>query len=359
MSWKEKMKNVLPPAGQLDAHETSGFGVRRKDGSSPHGGIDFNYNVPGQAGLNLRHPNVYSPVDGTVVKEPGGKYGMVSIRDTKGFLHEILHLQSQSVSKGQPIKAGQPIGSMGGVGAGERQHVHYQIHDRSGNLVNPEAFWNNQQPASTYRPAPAVPSLEDFRASQALGESGPATFNERWAFSNPRGATRAIGDNNGIGVWWRHIGEDPKKMNLTATEPSWPLNAATRTADSARNVITGTQLIQGPNGLAVVDPTGAQTEANASPFESAHEAVPFASYPRMPHSAASPSWQTFNDQARELRLVPSQQQGDFDSPAVLRSLVDQGAAASAAPAPPDDMNELLKLRAIVQAVGSRGLFPIQ
>jgi hypothetical protein len=102
-----------------------------------------------------------------------------------------------------------------------------------------------------------------------------------------------------------------------------------------------------------------QTETNVSPFEPAHEAVPFASYPSMPCSAAGLSGQTYGDQARVLRTVPSQQQSDFDSSVVLRSLVDQGVAQSVAPAPTDDMSELLKLGAIVQAMGSRGLFPIQ
>jgi len=336
MPWDDKnrkMFSILPPIGGVPPHPTSHFGERRDNiprASSPHGGVDFNYNVPGQRGLNLQHPSVYSPVDGTVVKEPGGYLGMVSIRDANGFLHEILHLQSQSVSKGQSVSAGQLIGSMGGVGAEGRQHVHYQIHDQSGNRVNPEAFWDDQRPASTYKPALDVPSLGDFRAFQALTESGPATFNERWSFPNPRGATPGIGDNNGIGDWWRNIGEDPKKMYLTANEPSRPLNAADRTGDSAQRVATGTQLFQGPNGQPVTDTMGWQDGIDSS-----------------------------LRQAPRLRLVSSQQQGDFDSSAVDRPPVDYGAAAVTAPDSSDDISKLLKLRSIIQAVGSRGLFPIQ
>ncbi len=255
------MKSILPPAGQLDAYETSGFGVPRRVRSSPHGGIDFNYNVPGQAGLNLKHPNVYSSIDGQV-ESVGGRYGKVSIRDANGFLHEVLHMQSQAVSVGQPVRAGQLIGTMGGIGAKDVQHVHYQMFDPSGRRINPAAFWDSQPPASTYKPARDVPSLEDFRAFQALREPGPATFNERWSFSNPKGATPGIGDNNGIGDWWRNTGEDPKKISLTANEPSQPLNAAAGKAGNAQHVTTGTQLFQGP----VTDAAGWQNEASAGPF---------------------------------------------------------------------------------------------
>jgi hypothetical protein len=86
--------------------------------------------------------------------------------------------------------------------------------------------------------------------------------------------------------------------------------------------------------------------------------VAFASYPGMPYSTARLSGQTVEDQARVLRLMPPQQQGDIDLPAVMRSLADQG-ATGAAQVPSDNMNELLKLRSMIQAVGSRGLFPIQ
>ncbi|MEH2513956.1 hypothetical protein V1291_005310 [Nitrobacteraceae bacterium AZCC 1564] len=112
-------------------------------------------------------------------------------------------------------------------------------------------------------------------------------------------------------------------------------------------------------GAAVSGPASPnrQTEANVSSFESAHKAVPFASYQSMPYSAARLSGQTFDDQARVLRLVPPQ--GDLASTPSPRPQADQSVAASAAPSASGDISELLKLRAIVDAMGSRGLFPIQ
>lgn len=149
----------------------------------------------------------------------------------------------------------------------------------------------------------------------------------------PLGPPSQIGEGNGIGDWWRNIAEDPKKMNLTANEPFQPLNAADQVADSAQRVATGIQLFQGPNGQPVADMTGWQNGM----FD-----APSAPVPQAPR-----------------RLVSSQQQSNFDSYAVDRQPVDYGAAAGATPVSPEDMSELLKLRSIIQAVGSRGLFPIQ
>jgi hypothetical protein len=87
--------------------------------------------------------------------------------------------------------------------------------------------------------------------------------------------------------------------------------------------------LQGPNGQPVTDATGWQ---NGS-FDSSLGPVL---------------------QARGLRLVPPQQQGVSDSSAFMQSPVDQAAASGAAPVPPEDLSELLKLRSIIQAVGSRG-----
>jgi hypothetical protein len=94
-----------------------------------------------------------------------------------------------------------------------------------------------------------------------------------------------------------------------------------------------TQLFQGPNGQPVTDATGWQNG--------------------MFDSSLGPVQQT------PRRFVSSQQQSDFDSSAVDRQPVDYGAAAGATPVPPEDMSNLLKLRSIIQAVGSRGLFPMR
>ena len=63
--------------------------------TKPHRGVDFNYNVPGQSGINLTHPALHSPVDGIVTNAGQGRYGRIAIRDKDGNIHEILHTDKQ------------------------------------------------------------------------------------------------------------------------------------------------------------------------------------------------------------------------------------------------------------------------
>lgn len=156
MSYQDVMNVILPPRQGRSPHITGHYGEHRDSG--PHGGSDFNY-AGGQAGVNLQHPAIHSPVAGTV-EFVGGRYGTISIRDAEGNSHQLLHTQSQSVVEGQRIEAGAVIGTMGGRGPrGEdqyAQHVHYQLKDPQGRNLNPEAFWNQRQEAGGREANPAA-----------------------------------------------------------------------------------------------------------------------------------------------------------------------------------------------------------
>ncbi|MGJ7904672.1 XVIPCD domain-containing protein [Lysobacter sp. 1R34A] len=145
MSYQDTMNVILPPQHGRSAHITGHYGEHRDNGA--HGGSDFNY-VGGQAGVNLTHPTIHSPVAGTV-EFVGGRYGTISIRDAEGNSHQLLHTQSQSVVVGQRVEPGTEIGTMGGRGprGAEQyaQHVHYQMKDSEGRNLNPETFWNQRQ----------------------------------------------------------------------------------------------------------------------------------------------------------------------------------------------------------------------
>jgi putative chitinase len=144
MPYKDVMDLILPPTEGRSAHITGHYGEVRAKG--PHGGSDFNY-VGGQAGINLTHPSVHSPVSGEVIFV-GGHYGTVTIRDTDGNEHKLLHMDTQTVRLHQHVSAGDQIGTMGGRGPGDRnhyaQHVHYQMKGRDGHAVNPESFWRER-----------------------------------------------------------------------------------------------------------------------------------------------------------------------------------------------------------------------
>ena len=155
MTWEEIMRRVLPPVGGLSPQTTGpgafGAGVeqgRRPPSTIPHKGVDFNFPV-GQTGINKIYPVLHSPVAGVVLNAGEGSVGRIAIRDANGFVHEILHTHTQSVKKGDLVDAGTPIGTMGNRGVRRDNvedgdyHVHYQLKDRAGKVINPTVFWSN------------------------------------------------------------------------------------------------------------------------------------------------------------------------------------------------------------------------
>lgn len=128
----------------------------------------------------------------------------------------------------------------------------------------------------------------------------------------------------------------PDQFEDRGKAPVGPRNVGLQHAEARaqrRSLNSQSATFQGPNGQPVTDATGWQNG--------------------MFDSSLGPVQQT------PRRLVSSQQQSNFDSSAVDRMPIDYGAGASATPLPSEDMSELLKLRSIIQAVGARGLFPMQ
>jgi hypothetical protein len=139
-----------------------------KEGASPHRGVDANYNVGpnGQTGINLQHPALRAPVDGIVTNAGEGDVGRISIRDANGHSHEILHAHTRYVRKGDPVVAGQLVGTMGNTGVdspgveGGQHHAHFQIRDAAGNHIDPAAYWNSR---ITSIPSQLPPAFIDER----------------------------------------------------------------------------------------------------------------------------------------------------------------------------------------------------
>jgi hypothetical protein len=159
MSWQDIMQRVLQPIGGVSPHTTSPYGEEegRPPGSTkPHRAVDFNYVGGRNSRLNLSHPALRAPVSGVVTTNPGeGDVGRIGIRDKNGLSHEILHTHTQFLTAGDPVVAGQLIGTMGNTGTHDH-HVHYQLKDPAGNILNPSAFWDQQGPID---PNPAPPAL--------------------------------------------------------------------------------------------------------------------------------------------------------------------------------------------------------
>jgi len=179
MTWEEIMRRVLPPVGDLSPRITGpgAFGAGIEQGrvppsTIPNKGVDFNFPV-GQAGINKSYPVLHSPVAGVVTNAGEGDVGRIAIRDANGFTHEILHTHTQSVKTGDLVGVGAPIGTMGNRGVKHANvedgdyHVHYQLKDRAGNVVNPTEFWNNLAPG---KDDPGQPAFLDQsrRAAQMM-----------------------------------------------------------------------------------------------------------------------------------------------------------------------------------------------
>jgi len=170
-SFSDVMRVMLPPQNGVSPHMTSDYGPRTLYGRADnHGGVDFNYQG-GQSGINLRHPTVRSPVSGTVEFPQNSAYNTVGIRDKHGNLHQVLHLDARSVRNGQRIDAGDPIGTMGNTNPGNprmAQHVHYQIRDAQGRVVDPERFWNGREVDAPQRPGTERPAVSSAMADGVL-----------------------------------------------------------------------------------------------------------------------------------------------------------------------------------------------
>lgn len=169
--WDDMMRRILQPARGISPHVTSPYGAvtgRPRGSSNPHRGIDFNY-VGGQsARLNTNHPELRSPVNGVVESAGDDQWGTISIRDNNGLRHQILHTNSRHVKVGDVVAAGQVIGTMGNTGLFDMKgnpghhHVHYQIKDRAGNVLDPGAFADALGPFDPI-PAPAyVPEYQRY-----------------------------------------------------------------------------------------------------------------------------------------------------------------------------------------------------
>jgi hypothetical protein len=144
----EKTKSTYPP------HTTSAFGStnRPKGSTNPHTGVDFNYVGCQEARVNTSHPALRSPVTGVVTNAGQGDYGTIAIRDSDGFSHELLHTHSRHVVVGDRVFAGQLIGTMGNTGVLKRGiesgafHVHYQLRDPNGKIIDPSTHRDRQGP---------------------------------------------------------------------------------------------------------------------------------------------------------------------------------------------------------------------
>lgn len=97
------------------------------------------------SGLDIGTPlgtSLYSPFSGTVVQAGwnGGYGNSVTIRLPDGKLLLLGHLSSVAVRPGQRVEPGTFLGLSGSTGYSTGPHVHIEMRDASGKLVNPRNY---------------------------------------------------------------------------------------------------------------------------------------------------------------------------------------------------------------------------
>lgn len=127
---------ALQPVSSKHSHLSSKFGVRfhpiykcRK----MHTGLDFS--AP-------KGTPIYAPGDGKVIaaKFSSGYGREIIINHGYGYVTRYAHLNRVDVKRGDKIKRGEVIGTVGNSGLSTGPHLHYEIM-KDGNKINPIAFF--------------------------------------------------------------------------------------------------------------------------------------------------------------------------------------------------------------------------
>lgn len=115
---------------------TSRPGIRSSPGgigSTNHKGLDI--------GASRGTP-VIAPIGGVVESAgvAGGFGNLVQVRTQDNTLLRFAHLDSINVVPGQTIGGGIQLGTVGSTGNSTGPHLHFEVRDQSGNVLNPEGF---------------------------------------------------------------------------------------------------------------------------------------------------------------------------------------------------------------------------
>jgi hypothetical protein len=189
-------------------------GVRSYDLASGynHGGIDISAFPFSWIKLDHDEMIVVAAAAGTIVKKDDGAYdrncgplgtlpvttpvNAIYVRHADGSIAWYLHMKSGSLTPkhvGETVEAGERLGSVGSSGFSSGPHVHFEVHDLMGGLIDPYAgacntrnadSWWAQQPAY-WQPAivrasihSAVPQFSNCTAPDAPRQTSYATAGE-------------------------------------------------------------------------------------------------------------------------------------------------------------------------------------
>ncbi len=147
---KSEMLACIPaimPVKSTDIYRISSHYGQRTDPfykvTKFHGGIDFS----GPNGIGI-----YATGDGVVSKIQKSKNGYgnnIVIDHGYGYKTRYAHLNAIKVKKGEKVKRGQEIGTMGNTGKSTAPHLHYEV-IKNNKTVNPINFFYNDLTPEEY-----------------------------------------------------------------------------------------------------------------------------------------------------------------------------------------------------------------
>lgn len=147
---KEKMLASIPaiqPVHNLDLKRLSSFYGYRPDPiykvQKFHRGVDFS--AP-------QGTPVYAPGEGKVIKVKRSRKGygnQVEIDHGYGYVTFYAHLKDFKVKKGEYVKRGQEIATIGNTGKSTAPHLHYEVR-KDGRAVNPIYYFFNDLTPEEY-----------------------------------------------------------------------------------------------------------------------------------------------------------------------------------------------------------------
>jgi murein DD-endopeptidase MepM/ murein hydrolase activator NlpD len=115
--------NFIPLGRPVPGHITSRFG-HRTDPVNGKKGYHTGVDMKGRTGQKI-----IATADGKVTKSfVNGSYGQyVEIQHGNGYTTKFAHLNKRLVKRGERVKRGQTIGTVGNSGRSTGSHLHYEV----------------------------------------------------------------------------------------------------------------------------------------------------------------------------------------------------------------------------------------
>jgi hypothetical protein len=130
------VSNVTPPKPGSLVYPVPGVEINSPMGmrwGRMHNGVDMaaDFGTP-----------ILAAMDGVITRvdfDPGGYGNYITIKHNDSSISETLygHMESTSVTVGQEVKAGQPIGAMGSTGGSTGPHLHFEVRDNNDQRIDP------------------------------------------------------------------------------------------------------------------------------------------------------------------------------------------------------------------------------